>query len=289
MGSPRHTTEIIESEDSAMLQLLLLSAVIASPADIAAGASADSKSQFKIEKVTSQPVQGDSKAGQGPAAATAPSPPTPLPGGEGRAKTLARSGQDFQPRQNATLQAAGCTPCTPGYIERRITCFRTEWRERDVTVTVPRVVFHTEVVPVQRTVLTPVCHDEKRIVTSFVQVPKHIERQVESTTVVKTTVTDSCGKSATAVSRPQTVAAKQCATVFETVPVQKEICVQVRTLEPRVEVSQITRQVPETKFETLVRKERYAVSVPYEKIVLVPVCPVRCVHCEPVCHRSCWF
>ena len=45
-----------------------------------------------------------------------------------------------------------------------------------------------------------------------------------------------------------------------------------------------------TKFETLVRRERYAVSVPYEKIVLVPVCPVRCVHCEPVCHRHCcWF
>src|SRR5262249_13954492 len=157
----------------------------------------------------------------------------------------------------------------------------------DIAVTVPRVVFHTEVVPVKRTVLTPVCHDEKRIVTMFVQVPKHIERQVESTTVVKTTVTDSCGKSATAVSPPQTVAAKQCATVFETVPVQKEICVRVQTLEPRVEVSQITRTVPETKFETLVRKERFAVSVPYEKIILVPVCPVRCVRCEPVCHRHC--
>jgi hypothetical protein len=266
---------MIESEDSAMLRLLFLGAAVLSQfasvvrADAPAATTLQSKSQFKIEPVTEQPVH-DSKVAHGP-------------DGSKRSTYAAPDG----PRVNAALQPAACGPCAPGYIERRVTCFRTEWRERDVAVTVPKVVFHTEVIPVKRTVLTPACHDEKRIVTTFVQVPKHIEREVQSTTVVKTTVTDSCGKSATAVSPPRTVAAKQCATVFETVPVQKEICVQVHTLEPRIEVSQVTRTVPETKFETVIHKERYAVSVPYEKIVLVPVCPVRCVHCEPVCHRSC--
>ena len=279
-------TRMIESEDSAMLRLLLLSVAVASQlssnawAETPAPAADQSKTHdhhFKIEPVTEQPVQHDSKVAHGPDASKATSHAGP-------------DADHVQPHLNAPLHPASCASCTPGYIERRITCFRTEWRQRDVAVTVPKVVFHTEVVPVTRTVLTPVCHDEKRVVTTFVQVPKHIERQVESTTVVKTTVTDSCGKSATAVSPPQTIAAKQCATVFETVPVQKEICVQVHTLEPRVEVSQVTRTVPETKFEKLVRRERYAVSVPYEKIVLVPVCPLRCVHCEPVCHRHCcWF
>jgi hypothetical protein len=262
-----------------MFMFLLVSVAIAAPVETPAGATAQSKPhdhQYKIEPVTEQPVH-DAKATQGPDASKVPAPAGP-------------EADQVKPHLNAPLQAVGHACAAPGYIERRITCFRTEWRERDVAVTVPRVVFHTEVVPVKRTVLTPVCHDEKRIVTTFVQVPKRIEREVESTTVVKTTVIDSCGKSATAVSPPKTIAAKQCATVFETVPVQKEICVQVHTLEPRVEVSQVTRTVPETKFETLVRKERYAVSVPYEKVVLVPVCPVRCGYCEPVCHRSCrWF
>jgi hypothetical protein len=281
-GLDAATTTRIESEDSAMFRVLLLGVAIASQlmssarADAPTGATASRKGQYKIETVTEQPVH-DSKVAHGFDASKAPTHAGP-------------DADHIQPHLNATLQPASRASCAPGYIERRITCFRTEWRERDVAVTVPKVVFHTEVVPVKRTVLTPVCHDEKRVVTTFVQVPKHIEREVESTTVVKTTVTDSCGKSATAVSPPKTIAAKQCTTVFETVPVQKEVCVQVRTLEPRVEVSQVTRTVAETKCETLVRKERYAVSVPYEKIVLVPVCQVRCVHFEPVCHRHCcWF
>src|SRR5262249_4595514 len=155
-------------------------------ADVPAGATAPGKSQFKIERVTQQPVH-DSKVAHGP------------------------DGEHVRPPLTASVQPGGHPCATAGCIERHVTCFRTEWRERDVAVTVPKVVFHTEVVPVKRTVLTPVCHDEKRIVTTFVQVPKRIERQIESTTVVKTTVTDSCGKSATAVSPPSTIAAKQCA------------------------------------------------------------------------------
>jgi hypothetical protein len=166
-------------------------------------------------------------------------------------------------------------------VTRTVTCFRQEWREREVIVTVPHVIVRTVKVPVRRTVLVPVCHEEKRVVTSYVKVPRNVEREVAHTRIVKTCVTDPCTGCPHIVSRPETVVEKFCSTVFETVPLQKEVLVKVRRLEPRQETVQALRTIREVKEERIVKKERYCVSVPYQKAIEIPV--VYCVVCAAPC------
>jgi len=64
--------------------------------------------------------------------------------------------------------------------------------------------------------------------------------------------------------------------VYESVPVQKQITVQVCSYRQEVRHYNITRCVPECHQESVVKRVPYCVCVPYQSTVRVPVCTTCC-------------
>jgi hypothetical protein len=70
-------------------------------------------------------------------------------------------------------------------------------------------------------------------------------------------------------------------TVYECVPVPQEYTVTVCSYKPEERTYQCHQTVCEWKQETVVHKECYCVSVPYQATVRVPVCTPVCGGCCP--------
>jgi hypothetical protein len=173
--------------------------------------------------------------------------------------------------------ATGSCGC-PTFIEKTITRFRPECRERDVPITIERVSFRTVVTPEVITELVPVCKEEKRVQTVLTVVPKEVVREVECCRSVCVPVCDPCHPCAHEV-RTEHFTRQIKTLVYETVPVQREVTVKVQSFEKvsrTIERKQIVREVHP---ETIVRKERYEVLVPYQVVIKVPVCTVAVVRC----------
>ncbi len=209
--------------------------------------------------------------------------------------------------------AAPCAPAAPAFVEKVVTCYRPEWREKEVTCTVNRVVPRQVVEQHQCTVMVPVWKEEVRTVTSYTSVPRQVEREV--TVCHKVPVAPACGECggcATACCdsgcghhrhrlfgrhhrgggdcggcggcaapcyQTVTEVRKVVCTVMECVPVQKQVKVRVCSYRPEVKTYTTTRTVCECRPETVVRKVRYCVSVPYQTTVKVPVCQTCCASC----------
>src|SRR5262245_57164147 len=58
-------------------------------------------------------------------------------------------------------------PCGVAYVNQVVTCYRTEWQEREVTYTVMRPSYKEVVQPYKVTVYTPVDTTEKRMATVY--------------------------------------------------------------------------------------------------------------------------
>jgi hypothetical protein len=157
-------------------------------------------------------------------------------------------------------------------VERTVTCFRAEWREREVTCTVPRVTCRVEVTPQKYTALVPVWTDQKRVCTVPTLKPREVEREVTRCQLVPQTVTDPCTGCTYTVCKAVSHVHKVRCTVWDCVPEQREFTVRVCSYRPEERTRECRRLVYDCQPVTVVRKERYCVMVPYEVKVKVPVC-----------------
>src|SRR5437870_8984010 len=127
---------------------------------------------------------------------------------------------------------APCAPaCAPQYVERTVTCYRPEYRTREVPVTVYKLVPHEEKFTYIECV--PVTRPEKRTETFCTTVTK----QVPFTYTV-----------CVPVSKPEKRVETYCTTVTKQVPYTYTVCVPVTRPEKRVETycTTVTKQVPYT-------------------------------------------
>jgi hypothetical protein len=187
----------------------------------------------------------------------------------------------------ATPPVAGGAPCaTAAFLEKTVTRFRQEWRERDVPFTIERVTFRTVVTPVSITELVPICVEEKRCETILKTVPREVIREVECCRRVSVDVYDPCHGCTHIVSKPEHFTRQVKETVFEAVPVQREFVVKVQKFQPVTRTIERKEIVREVHPETVVRKERYSVLVPYQVTVKVPVYAVVLARCCSWC--GCW-
>jgi hypothetical protein len=202
--------------------------------------------------------------------------------------------------------AQPCAPAAPQYVDKVVTCYKTEWRERDVECTVNRMVSHEEVRKHNYTVCVPVWSEEKRSVTEYKRVAKEVEREVVVCRKVEApcggcdTGCDNgcdngcghrhkllgrrrggdCGGCATACNVVQEVQKVKC-TVYECVPVKRDITVKVCHYEQQQKVSETKCLVWECKAEKVMKKVRYCERVPYQTTVKV------CVSCASSCDNGC--
>jgi hypothetical protein len=165
-----------------------------------------------------------------------------------------------------------CAPYQVTYVDKTITCYKPEWKERDVTCTINRLVTRTETVPVTCTVMVPVWHEEKRECITYTKVCKTIEKEVTKCRMVRACVVDPCTGCTRRCRVPEVTTCIVPCKVWERVPQIHEYTVKVCTLKPEEQTIQRTRVICETKPETITRKETYCVMVPYEKTIKVPVC-----------------
>jgi hypothetical protein len=170
------------------------------------------------------------------------------------------------------------TPCAPQWVEKSVTCYRPEWKEREVTCTVNRVVPHDVVTHEKCTVMVPTWHEEKKMVTMCKRVPREVEREIvtcRKVRVCEPPCEDCC---AACRRRPrhhrewvQEVCKVKCL-VWDSIPETREVTVRVCQYVPQERSYDVHRIVCETRPETIVKKERYCVMVPYQVKVKVPTC-----------------
>jgi hypothetical protein len=179
---------------------------------------------------------------------------------------------------NECCAAPCCTPCQPQitYVDKQVTCYRPEWREREVPCTINRVTSKVVVTPVNYTVCVPVYSEEKRTITVMNQVPHQVEREVTCCRMVPVCITDPCTGCTRTCCKPETYTQKVTCTVMECVPSQREITVKVCNFRQEQRTGECRRVVCECHPETIMQKQRYCVMVPYQQTVKVAVCTPCC-------------
>src|SRR5205823_4833499 len=70
--------------------------------------------------------------------------------------------------------AESCAPTTVAWVDKVVTCYKTEWRERDVTYTVQRAHYHDVVENHKCTVMVPVWAEQKQTVWQCNMVAREI-------------------------------------------------------------------------------------------------------------------
>jgi len=170
-------------------------------------------------------------------------------------------------------QPACCAPqpCVT-YVEKTVTCYRSEWREREVKCTINHVVPRTVVGSEKVTVCVPVWTEEKRSCTVYERVPREVEREVTCCHRVPVCVTDPCTGCTHTCWRTESVVQKVKCTVYECVPRKQEYTVKVCSYKQETRTVETRHVVCDIKPETVTRKVSYCVSVPYQTTVKVPVC-----------------
>jgi hypothetical protein len=177
-----------------------------------------------------------------------------------------------------------CCQSQVSYVEQTVTAYRPEWREREVSYTVNRVVPRTVVTQQQCTVMIPVWTSQKQMRTVYTRVPRPIERQVTCCRMVPTCVTDPCTGCTRTVCQPQTFTQTVHSVVMECVPQQQEVTVPVCTMTAQQRTYEVRRVVCETVPEQVTRRVPYCVMVPYQTTVRVPVCtPMAACAPSPCC------
>jgi len=206
--------------------------------------------------------------------------------------------------------AAPCAPAAPQFVEKVVTCYRTEWKEREVTCTVNRMVPREVVNKHTYTVCVPVWTEEKRTITEYKSVAKVVEKEVTvcHRVPVETPCGDcggcggcddgcgrrhhrlrghrgscgGCGGCETPCNIVTEVKKVPC-TVYECVPVKRDIMVKVCHTKQEQKTVETKCTVWECKPEVVKKKVPYCVQVPYQTTVKVPVCETSCESCGSCC------
>lgn len=180
--------------------------------------------------------------------------------------------------------APECAPCVQyqvTYVDKVVTCYKTEMREREVTCNVLRCIAREVVEERKVCVLVPEVKQEKRTITVCKSVPREVEREVTCCKMVPVACTDPCTGCSYTVCKPQYVTTKVKQIVCDLVPEQREIVVNVCNYRQEERTIQCKRVVIDYKPETVTRKVYDCVKVPYQTTIKVAVCTP--VACQPVC------
>lgn len=176
--------------------------------------------------------------------------------------------------------APACAPCVSyqvTYVDKVVTCYKAEWREKEVTCTINRCIPREVVEERKICVLVPEMRQEKRTITVCRAVPREVEQQVTCTRMVQVCVTDPCTGCVRTCCKPECYTATVKRIVCDMVPEQKEITVNICNYRQEERTVQVKRCVIDVKQETVTQKVRECVMVPYQATVKVPVCtPVVC-------------
>jgi hypothetical protein len=180
-----------------------------------------------------------------------------------------------------------CKPCVT-YVDKVVTCCKPEWKERDVTCTINRIVPKVVVTPVKQTICVPVWSEQKKMVTCYNQVPRQVEKEICCCRSVPVCCTDPCTGCKRTCCKTETYTQKVTCTVYDCVPVQKEVTCKVCSYKTEERTVECRRVVCECVPETVNRKERYCVMVPYQTTIKVPVCtPAPACAPAPTCCKTC--
>jgi len=161
---------------------------------------------------------------------------------------------------------------TVAWVDKEVTCYKTEWKERDVTCTVMRAHYKDVVETHKCNVCVPVWTDKKEKVWVCNMVAKEVVRDVTRCKMERTCCTDPCTGCTHTVCKPVTYVEQVKCTVWENHPLEKEVTVKVCSYKTEEKTYQSTHRVCEYKPEQVTYKERYCVSVPYKTTVKVAVC-----------------
>jgi hypothetical protein len=177
--------------------------------------------------------------------------------------------------------AAPCAPAAPTYVTQTVTCYRPEWREKEVEVTVNRMVSHENTGHRTYTVLIPEYHNEQRTATVYVPRPREVEREVTSCRMVSVQTVDCCGCCHTCCQPVMETQRVRC-TIMECVPEQRQYSVQVCTYRSEQKTQEYHYTTYECRPEKVKQRVRYCEMVAYQTTVQVPVCSSSC--CTPCCN-----
>lgn len=176
-----------------------------------------------------------------------------------------------------TPAACAPAPCAPAtYVEKTVTCYRTEWRERDVPCTVNRVVQHVEIIPQTVTSTISVMVEDKHECMVTNCVAREVVENVTCCRMVQTCCTDPCTGCTHTVCKPETYVKQVKRVVFDQVPMKRVYTTHHCECRPVTKTIETKRVTCEIKPETVIKKERYCVSVPYQTTVKVAVCTPAC-------------
>jgi hypothetical protein len=178
----------------------------------------------------------------------------------------------FRRCRNSCDTDCGAPAVQVQYVEKTVTCYKPEWKEREVKCTVNRMVTRTEVVPVKCNIMVPVWTDQKQTQVFYKRVPKEVEREVTTCHMVRDCVVDPCTGCTRTVCRPEYSTQKVKCTIWECIPEKRDVTVRVCSWKPEERTVETRRVICEWKPETITRKERYCEMVPYQTTVKVPVC-----------------
>ena len=162
------------------------------------------------------------------------------------------------------------------YVNKIVTCYKTEWREEEVPVQVCKAVPHVLVQVHKCTVLVPDWKEVKRTYIQCKSVPVEVWKDVVCCKMVPVCVTDPCTGCTYMSCKPETYVTKVKSICCKLVPEQVEYTCKVCTYHPEERTYQTRCVVCDYKTETVVVKKRYCVSVPYTATVKVAV-TVPCV------------
>jgi hypothetical protein len=180
--------------------------------------------------------------------------------------------------------ADDCGTCVV-FVDQKVTCLKPIWKEKEVPVTVTKVVCKTVVEKVKQTILVPEYKDVVQTCMVNTRVPRVVEKEVPVCRSVPVTCVDPCTGCTYTVCKRETVLQKVKYTVFDCVPVKKEYTVKVCSYKEQVRVVEVPRVIPETVKVVVNTRQRYCEYIPVETTVRVPVR----VPCPPPCPPvPCW-
>jgi hypothetical protein len=163
-------------------------------------------------------------------------------------------------------------PCCVQFVEKTVTCYRPEWKTRDVVCTVMRPVPREVVEKYNCTVMVPEWKDEKRTIYICNYVPKEEVREVTCCRMVPVCVTDPCTGCTYTSCKPECYTQKVKCCVLVPASEKRDVVVKVCTYRPEQRTVECRRVVCDYKPEQVTYKQCYCEMVPYQAKVMVPVC-----------------
>ena len=162
-------------------------------------------------------------------------------------------------------------PCCVAYTTQSITCYRPEWRQEKIPITIQKVSYRAETTKVKVTEYVPQWFDQKVQTAYCVPVPKVVSWDATSCVMIPVVMFDPCTCCCYMSCYPQWITRKVQCTVYEAQMRTREDVVKVCRMVPQERQVDQTRMIPQYTQEQSYCVRNYCVMVPYQSSITVPV------------------